>query len=214
MLERLTNRQRMVMDHILDSIRMRGVPPTVREIADYFGFASPRTVQDHLKNLAKKGYIRVKKGFYRGIDVLIPIDKIPIMGKIPADPPDLAIESIEGYIDLSDIFRRQKGLFALKVYGDSMSSAGIRDGDIVVARRQRVADNGDIVVVSLSEGIACRILNVDVKGVRLEPANPRCQSIFVREVTILGKVVGLLRDYEKNMVTTGEYNFAHGSVLM
>ena len=210
MLERLTNRQRMGMDHILDSIRMRGVPPTIREIADYFGFASPRTVQDHLKNLARKGYIRVKRGFYRGIDVLIPIDKIPVMERIPAASIDLETDGVEGYIDFSDIFRSQKDLFALKVYGDSMSGEGIMGGDIVVARRQPVADNGDIVLVSLNEGVACRILNVDVKGVRLEPANPRYQTIFVRKVTILGKVVGLLRNYEESVVSKGEYRNTMG----
>ena len=152
MKKEITASQKKVLDFIADYTSSENVPPTVREIARHFGFASPGTVQDYLGALKSKGYISVKKNFYRGIELLSPARGIPLLGRVRAGNPQEAIENVEKYIDVSRLFPTKNGTFALKVEGDSMSGSGIFEGDLAIVTKQQQAEDNDIVVALFPRG--------------------------------------------------------------
>lgn len=200
---RLTEKQRRILRFIVERIDEHGAPPTVREIAERFGFASPASAQGHLNALEKKGYIRRRAGLARSIEpVKERVQKlfweregIPLVGRVAAGQPILAEENIEAFLRIEGLFPTDQELFALRVQGDSMVEAGILAGDILVVRPQPTADVGETVVaiVGDEEGTVKRLGPLEEDGVRLEPANERYQPIVTRDVRVVGVVVGLVR---------------------
>lgn len=193
----LTEQQQKVLSFIVNQMRSKGRPPTIREIGEEFRFRSTGTVRDHLHALETKGYLRTMRHKSRGLLPREWLRALPILGRVPAGGPLLTEESVEGSVDLANEFGSDK-MFALKVRGDSMQDDGIREDDLVVVRaQQRVED--DQVVVALVDGEATvkRLMRRGEK-LWLEPANPRYQPIAVDDATrIVGKVIGVIRSYER-----------------
>lgn len=194
----LTEKQQLVLQFIKDEIQCRGYPPTVREICQGLGLRSSSTVHAHLSQLEKKGYIRRDPTKPRAIEVLMDeradAVPVPIIGKVTAGEPILAIENQEGTMTLPKEFVGNGENFLLRVRGDSMIRAGILDGDLVLVRRQDTADNGDIVVALLNGEEATVKRFFREKGyIRLQPENEHLEPIITKEIRILGKVIGVLR---------------------
>jgi repressor LexA len=197
MFEELTSKQKNVFDFITDSVRGRGIPPTLREIRDHLGFTSLASPRHHLKELARKGYIKLNRSISRGIELAVPLMSIPVLGEISAGQPAEVFENVEGYLDLINAFGTKRPLFSLRVKGDSMEGAGIMEGDMVIVRRQPSAEPGQI-VVAMAEGEALvkRLIRKGEKFL-LRAENPAYPDISVIDTGILGKVVGVLRNYEQ-----------------
>ncbi len=203
----LTAKQRKVFNFLKDFIGEKGFPPTLREIASHFGLKGPRAPQKTLTILEKKGFLRRIPGSSRAIEVLMgpspfPIQAgmilpIPIVGRVKAGEPILAIENIEGYINLDRSLVSSKDVFLLRVQGDSMIDAHIQDGDFALVKPQPNAENGEIVVVLIEDEATIKRIFQKRDLIRLEPANPKMEPIVIRKgekkVTLVGKVVGIFR---------------------
>lgn len=192
----LTKRQREIYEFLKDKIVNRGYGPTVREIGSHFGISSPNGVMCHLKALEKKGLIKREQHMSRAIQLTESIHKtsLPMAGQVAAGLPVLAEEDRED-MEFGNLFDSDD-LFCLKVKGDSMIEDHIAEGDYVVVRKQETARDGEI-VVALVEGQDATLKRFfKEKGrFRLEPANSTMQPIYSEDVEILGKVVGVLRQY-------------------
>ena len=195
--DKLTERQREVYEFIREKIRGRGYGPTVREIAAEFDIQSPNGVVCHLKALEKKGLITRVPNMSRAIQLAAePIEErgLPLAGRIAAGVLHEAIEQTER-VDFQEMFNpKSKKLFVLEVKGDSMIEDQIADGDFVVVQKQRTARKGQIVVALTAEGEATLKRWFPEKNrIRLEPANSKMKPIYVKDVRILGVVVGVVR---------------------
>jgi len=206
----LTDRQREVFEFIKDRIQKTSRPPTLREIGLKFDITSTNGVRSILYALAKKQYIERSPKLSRGID-LPQMEKnapkmnedvieVPILGRVAAGRPILAVENLEGTVVVDrDFLMRQEGVFALKVQGESMRDAGIMDGDMVFARQQRVAERGQIVVALMGEETTVKYFFPEGDFVRLQPANDEFDPIIIDsampEFSILGRVIGVMRRY-------------------
>ncbi len=197
----LTEKQRQILEFVVDFMEDKGVTPTMREIASRFGFSAPASVRRHLEALEKKGYIRRHEGRARGIE---PIrerirrlfwqrDGIPLVGQVAAGQPILAEENIEDVLQLEGLFPTEQGLFALRVKGDSMIEAGILEGDLLVVRPQPTANVGDIVVALLGDEGTVKRFGRAGDHIRLEPANKDYLPIITQDARVVGVVVGLVR---------------------
>ncbi|WP_406678518.1 transcriptional repressor LexA [Moorella sp. ACPs] len=201
----LTPRQEMVLNYIRHFIEVHGYPPTVRDICRATGLRSSSTVHGHLNRLEKKGYIRRDPTRSRAIEILaappgLPrtsrnIVSVPLLGKITAGQPILAVENIEEVFPLPSEFAGSEDAFMLQVQGDSMIEAGILEGDYLIVRPQDRAANGDIVVALLGDEATVKYFYRYEDHIELVPANSRLQPIKTREVSILGKVIGLYRRF-------------------
>ena len=208
----LTPRQREIFDFVRAFIKERGFPPSVREIGEHFHIY-PRAVFDHLKALEKKGYLRRQGSMSRGLEVLVfqrsepygehskregklPIRDIPILGRVAAGKPTLAVEHVEGTIPLPTEWVKGKEVFLLKVKGDSMAPYILPD-DYVVVRSQPSAENGDVVVTLVGDEATVKRFFKKGRKVELKPDNERWETIQIEEgsgeVQILGKVIGVFR---------------------
>jgi repressor LexA len=205
----LTPRQREVFEFIKERIQTDSRPPTLREIGLRFSITSTNGVRSILHALAKKNYIERSPKLSRGID-LPHMEKshevregtieVPILGRVAAGRPILAVENLEGTVVMDKEFlMRQENVFALKVQGDSMKDAGIVDGDLVFARQQRVADRGQIVIALLGEETTVKYFFPEGPYIRLQPANDAHRPIVVDasvpDFYILGRVIGVMRRY-------------------
>ncbi len=196
MIKNLTEKQRNVLHFIFNKIKNEHMPPTIREIAEEFGFSSTGTVRDYLKALVDKGYIKVSEGKARAIELVKEAFRLPILGAVAAGNPTLAVEDIEGYVELDDLFFSDAEIFALRVKGDSMIDAGIMPDDLVLVRRQQAAEIGDIVVALIGEEATVKRLVKEGNNFFLQPANDLYQPILVNEDVILaGKVITSIRKY-------------------
>ncbi len=209
-LEDLTDRQESIFRFIRQEIAARGYPPSVREIGEAVGLKSPASVHSHLKTLEKKGYIRRDPEKPRAIEVLIKkkngekekaqpeILKVPIVGRVKAGVPILSEENIEDFFPLPlNYFKPgNKDVFMLQVEGDSMKNAGINDGDYVIARQQEIAENGDIIIALLEDETTVKRYFAEDDIIKLVPENPEYDNIEIRDVSILGKVIGLFRNID------------------
>lgn len=200
----LTQRQRQILDFIKRQTREKGYPPSVREIGEAVGLSSSSTVHGHLARLEEKGFLRRDPTKPRAIEVLDDDDRavqhhrlvsVPLVGRVTAGEPILAVENIEDYIPLPRDLAGGDGTYLLSVRGDSMIGAGIHDGDLVIVRPQASADNGDIVVAMLEDEATVKRFFKEKTGVRLQPENPLLEPIRARQVTVLGKVIGLFRRF-------------------
>ena len=197
----LTNRQRQILEYISEMINKKGFPPTIREIGEKFKFKSTNATRSVLNALSKKGYIKRRPLVSRGIELLrqtkATFSIVPLIGRISAGIPILAVENIEANIAIDKSFLSSKESFFLKVVGDSMKDVGILDGDLVLAKCQETANKGDIVVAIIGDEAAVKRYFPEKNKIRLEPANPQYGPIIVEKNTpdfrIGGKVVGLLR---------------------
>ena len=200
-------RQKQILDFIKQHIQISGTAPTLKEIAQSLGVSSLATVHEHLITLEEKGLIKRKTGKTRSIKLMedeVPVSingiEVPILGYIAAGSP------IEPYTDPSasmsippSMASSAKRTYLLQVKGESMIEEQIRDGDYVVIEQSETANNGDIVVALLDNGMATlKRFFKETTRVRLEPANSKMSPIFVRNVRIQGKVVGLIRKYFRN----------------
>ena len=201
-MERLTEKQERVLQYIISFVRENGVSPTIREIMKGMGFSSPRPVQDHLKILQRKGYLTTKSKFFRGIQLSRQLMDIPVLGRVGAGKV-IAERDIEGYIDVGKIVTGSEDLFGLRVKGESMLRAGVHGGDIVVVRKQPVANPGDLVVVVKDGESLVRWLRKNKSGLSLQADDLEGKypsEIFTDEFTIVGVVVFLLRNYAYQLI--------------
>lgn len=197
-MEKITERQQQILDFLRGFLASTGAPPSVRQIARHFRFSSAGTVHDHLSSLRRKGYLESLEGHRRGFrwSSLQPCAVIPEVGRVRAGEPAWAEEDVGSYVSVDrDWARGAESLFALRVAGDSMRDAGIREGDRVVVRRQKTAENGDIVVALKGDETTVKYFRRRGNDLFLEPAHPHYSAFPARDFTIIGKVVGLTRSY-------------------
>ena len=208
----LTSRQREIFNFIGTFIKERGYPPSVREIGEHFNIY-PRAAFDHLKALERKGYLKRRRSMSRGLEILIfqqtgphgeelrkevrpMIRELPVLGRVAAGKPTLAVENLEGTIPLPTEWARGKEVFLLRVKGDSMFPYILPD-DYVVVRSQPSAENGDVVVTLVGEEATVKRFFKKGRKIELKPDNERWETIQIEEglgeVQILGKVIGVFR---------------------
>ncbi|HEX3056679.1 MAG TPA: transcriptional repressor LexA [Gaiellaceae bacterium] len=199
----LTGRQQEIWTFLVDYVDRHGYPPTVREIGEAVGLASPSTVHAHLANLERAGLLRRDPTKPRALELMgreaaaeATLPKLPLLGQIAAGAPLLADENVEDAIAVPETLR---GDFLLRVKGESMIDAGILDGDIVVVQRAQDARNGEIVVALAGDDESADEATVKTfyreRGrIRLQPENSALEPIYAAHVQILGKVVGVFRE--------------------
>ena len=192
----LTKSQQKIYDFLKDRSQY-GIPPSVREICAATGLKSTSTVHAHLKALENLGYISRDAGINRAIHIegCEQTAQVPILGKVTAGLPILAVEEIQGYLPITASQQRGRELFALTVQGESMKNAGILDGDYVVVERTPTARDGDIVVALIEDEATVKRLYRETDCVRLQPENDAFEPIYAKEVIILGKVISVVRYY-------------------
>ena len=192
----LTKSQQKIYAFLKDRSQY-GIPPSVREICAATGLKSTSTVHAHLKALENLGYISRDAGLNRAIHIegCEQTAQVPILGKVTAGLPILAVEEIQGYLPITASQQRGRELFALTVQGESMKNAGILDGDYVVVERTPTARDGDIVVALIEDEATVKRLYRETDCVRLQPENDAFEPIYAKEVIILGKVVSVVRYY-------------------
>jgi len=191
----LTQSQQKIFDYICTSVQ-EGVSPTVREICAATGLKSTATVHAHLKTLEEKGFIKRNQGTNRSIRLSNDNTAVvPVLGKVTAGMPILAVEDIQGYVPVSDSIRRGRELFALRVVGESMINAGILDNDIVVVHKTPVAENGQIVVAMVEDEATVKRFYKEEGHFRLQPENDAYEPIIVDECSVLGQVISVVRYY-------------------
>jgi repressor LexA len=201
---KLSKRQQDILQYIKASVKEKGYPPSVREIGEAVGLASSSTVHGHLARLESKGLIRRDPTKPRAIEILdlvedsIPRNKVvnvPLIGKVTAGQPITAVENVEEFFPLPErLAPSDEQVFMLEIMGDSMIEAGILDGDFVIVRQQQTANNGDIVVAMTEEDEATvKRFFKEKDFVRLQPENSSMSPLILRNVSILGKVIGVYR---------------------
>ena len=203
----LTGRQQEIWDFLVDYVDRHGYPPTVREIGDAVGLASPSTVHAHLANLERAGLLKRDPTKPRALDLSgrrEPVKReepqrgLPLVGEIAAGGPLLAEDNVEDYLAVPPMLQRGGADFLLRVKGESMIEAGILDGDIVVVKKQQSAEDGDIVVAlagedeTAEEATVKRFFREDGR-IRLQPENSALEPIYAAHVQILGRVTGVFR---------------------
>ncbi|MBP2240230.1 repressor LexA [Cytobacillus eiseniae] len=203
---KLSKRQQDILNFIKEEVKLKGYPPSVREIGEAVGLASSSTVHGHLARLETKGLIRRDPTKPRAIEILDMDDEaprldykvinVPIVGKVTAGMPITAIENVEEYFPLPErLAPADEHVFMLEIMGESMIEAGILDGDYVIVRQQSSANNGDIIVAMTEDDEATvKRFFKEKDQIRLQPENSSMDPIILRNVTILGKVIGVYRD--------------------
>lgn len=191
--------QQLILDYIVEQTKVKGYPPSVREIGEAVGLKSTSTVHGHLERLEKKGLLHRDPMKPRAIDVTSTrlqngsTHSVPILGRVAAGSPILAEESFEGTIQLPDVMTGDGEYFVLEIRGESMIDAGILNGDFVVVRRQPEARNGDIVVAMIDGDATVKRFFRENGYFRLQPENATMKPIMTRTVDILGRVVASYR---------------------
>ena len=203
-MDKLTDRQKDILDIIKRSIADKGYPPTVREIGAKIGLSSSATTQFHLNKLEEKGYIKKDSSKNRTIELLVPneylekddkVVEVPLLGKVTAGNPIEAIEMPDEFFSLPvGLIPNKKEVFTLKVSGESMINVGIYDGDIIIVQKQNTANNGDTVVAMTEENtVTVKTFYKENGYIRLQPENDFMAPIILPTCSILGKVIGLYR---------------------
>ena len=203
---KITEKQMKVLEYVKEQIKKNGYAPSVREICQALGLKSTSTVHGYLARLQKKGLIQKaalkprtiritdddntnQTSFYTSKEMV----DVPIVGKVTAGMPILAVENIEDSFPLPVDFVGNSESFMLKVRGDSMIEAGILDGDLVLVKKQNTAENGDIIVALIEDEATVKTFFKEKDHIRLQPQNSFMQPIIVPTCSILGKVAGVFR---------------------
>ena len=200
----LTKKQKLVLDFIKRYYAEHNYPPSIREVCDGVGLNSTATVFVHLKNLESKNYLKTTNNKFRSIELLVDneyieknedIVKVPLLGKITAGNPILAIEQPDEYFDVPTALIPKNGeCFVLHVSGTSMINKGIYDNDYVIIKRQVSANNGDIVVAMTEDNeVTLKTFYKEKDHIRLQPENDTMAPLIFDNITILGKAIGLYR---------------------
>lgn len=206
----LNNKQQQIINFVNSQVKEKGYPPSVREICSAVGFKSTSTVHSYLEKLEKDGYIQKDPTKPRALKVVKEqknnnyensdyyprreLVDVPIVGKVTAGQPILAVENIEDTFPLPVDFVQNSSAFMLKVQGDSMIEAGIFDKDFILVKQQSTAQNGDFVVALLGEEATVKTFYKEKGYVRLQPENRYLEPIIVKDnLSILGKVIGVFR---------------------
>lgn len=195
-------KQKEIYEYVKSCVLSKGYPPSVREICEAVGLRSTSTVHGHLERLEKKGLIRRDPTKPRAIELIKDsvtkreIIDIPIVGKITAGQPILAVESIEDTFSLPiNFIRSSNELFVLNVSGESMIEAGILDGDLAIIEKSNTAEDGDIVVALIENEATLKRFFKEKDHIRLQPENSTMKPIIVPDCQILGKLAGIYRKY-------------------
>lgn len=200
-MERISERQRRILGFIKKEVATKGYPPSVREIGAAVGLQSSSTVHGHLRRLEDLGLIRRDATKPRAIEILaddstprVKAIEVPVLGRVTAGSPILAVENIEEYYPVPHDFVEHEDVFILRIKGESMVGAGILDGDYVLVEQRKTAENGEI-VVALLNGDEATVKRFFHEGsyVRLQPENPDMEPILTDDVSILGRVIGVFR---------------------
>ena len=198
---KISPKQKEILEYIKDQIRQRGFPPAVRDICEAVHLKSTSSVHSHLETLEKNGYIRRDPTKPRAIEILDDtfnltrreVTNVPLIGHVAAGEPILAQENIENYFPIPVEMLPNNNTFMLTVKGESMINAGILDGDYVLVEEQHTAHNGDMVVALIEDGATVKTFYKEEGVIRLQPENDFMDPIIVRDVQILGKVIGVFR---------------------
>ena len=205
-MEKLTDKQSVILQILKKLIAKNGYPPTVREIGEEAKLSSPATIHFHLKQLEEKGYIKKDDKKNRTLEILVPneylqqddnVVDVPLLGKVTAGTPIEAIETPDEYFSLpANLITTKNDVFTLKVSGESMINVGIYDGDILIVERCNTARNGETVVAMNENNEATVKTFYKEDGYfRLQPENDTMEPIILKECTILGKAIGLYRKF-------------------
>ena len=203
-MEKLTDKQKLMLETLKKYLAKNGYPPTVRELGKELDLSSPATTHFHLSKLESKGYIKKGKGKNRTLELLVPneylenndsVVDVALIGTITAGNPIEAIENPDEYFSVPvSLIPKKKEIFALNVKGTSMINKGIRDGDIVLIEKNKTANNGEIVAAMTGENeVTLKTFYKEQNHIRLQPENDTMAPIILNDVTILGKAVGLYR---------------------
>ena len=198
---KISKKQQEILEYIKSQILERGFPPAVREICEAVNLKSTSSVHSHLETLEKNGYIRRDPTTPRAIEILDDnfnltrraTANVPIIGQVAAGQPILAEQNIEDYFPIPVERMPNKQTFLLKVKGESMINAGILDGDLVLVQEEKTASNGDMVVALIDDGATVKTFYKEEGVIRLQPENDFMDPIIVQDVSILGKVIGVMR---------------------
>lgn len=197
-----SNKQEEIFEFIKSQLIDKGYPPTVREICAHVGLRSTSTVHGHLSRLEKKGLIKRDPAKPRAIELVgasrskTEMIDIPIVGKVTAGEPILAVENVEDTFSLPLTYiKNTNPLFILNIRGESMINAGIHNGDMAIIEKVNSAENGDIVVAMIENEATIKRFFKEANHIRLQPENDNMKPIIVKNCSILGKLVGLYRKY-------------------
>ncbi|MCL2264686.1 MAG: transcriptional repressor LexA [Treponema sp.] len=200
-MKELTDRQKQVISFIADYIKKYSYPPTIREIADHFSI-SVKGAHDHITALRKKGHIKHanKRPRTMGLTHSRPEDSdligVPVLGSVAAGMPILSEENFDGNIMLHrSMFKKNRKYFALIVKGDSMSGAGILEGDTAIIEKSNTVHNGEIAVALIDEAVTLKRFYKESTRIRLQAENPSYKPIYSQDVKILGRLFTLIRNY-------------------
>ncbi len=198
---KISKKQQEILEYIKSQILERGFPPAVREICEAVNLKSTSSVHSHLETLEKNGYIRRDPTKPRAIEILDDnfnltrreMVNVPIIGQVAAGQPILAEQNIEDYFPIPVEHMPNKQTFLLRVKGESMINAGILDGDLVLVQEEQTASNGEMVVALIDDGATVKTFYREEGVIRLQPENDFMDPIIVKDVSILGKVIGVMR---------------------
>ena len=201
-MKELTVRQKEVLSYIADYKNKHSYPPTIREIAEHFSM-SVKGAHDHITALKRKGQLKHEEKRPRTLELTnskkedhSSIIDVPLLGSVAAGVPLLAEENFERNIPIhSSFLKKNKKYFALKVKGDSMSGAGILDGDLAIIEKQTVVHNGEIAVAVLNDAVTLKRFYKESSRIRLQPENPAYKATYSKDVKILGRLTGVIRSY-------------------
>lgn len=201
---KITEKQSQILEYIKSEILNKGYPPSVRDICQAVNLKSTSSVHSHLETLEKNGYIRRDPTKPRTIEILDDnfnlvrreVVNVPMVGTVAAGQPILAIENIDNYFPIPSEYMPNEETFMLKVKGESMINAGILDGDNILVKRQKTAQNGDMVVALVEDSATVKTFYKEDGHIRLQPENDYMDPIILPEVEIIGKVFGVFRFFD------------------
>ena len=201
---KISDKQREILEYIKAEILNKGYPPAVREICEAVKLKSTSSVHAHLETLEKNGYIRRDPTKPRAIEIVDEnfnltrreMVNVPIVGRVAAGEPILAVENIENYFPIPAEFMPNEQTFILQVQGESMVNAGILDGDYILVEQQTTANDGDMVVALVDDSATVKTFYKENGYYRLQPENDFMEPIIVSDVMIMGKVIGTFRFFK------------------
>lgn len=201
---KISDKQREILEYIKAEILNKGYPPAVREICEAVKLKSTSSVHAHLETLEKNGYIRRDPTKPRAIEIVDEnfnltrreMVNVPIVGRVAAGEPILAVENIENYFPIPAEFMPNEQTFILQVHGESMVNAGILDGDYILVEQQTTANDGDMVVALVDDSATVKTFYKENGYYRLQPENDFMEPIIVSDVMIMGKVIGTFRFFK------------------